>query len=323
VTAERLPPVGRARACAGGLSHRASLRAAGVLLLVTVVSLVGCGSGETKEEGPIVEDPGPVHVHGLGVNPKDGALFIATHTGLFRAGPDEQTATRVGNRYQDTMGFAVVGPDRFLGSGHPDGRDDLPPFLGLIESDDAGRSWDSVSLMGKVDFHVLEAAGKRVYGFGSDFDTREPRFMVSRDGGRSWRQKRVQAILVALAINPRDPDSIVASTGRALFASEAGGDSWRTLRGPGGLLAWTPKGGLMVLTAEGAVYARDGGTFVKRGEVGGRPAAFDNGGNVLLVALHDGTVKQSEDGGRTWRVRSRPRLARPEQRMDEPVPSGG
>jgi hypothetical protein len=29
-------------------------------------------------------DPGPVHVHGLGVNPADGALFIATHTGLYR-----------------------------------------------------------------------------------------------------------------------------------------------------------------------------------------------------------------------------------------------
>ena len=41
-------------------------------------------------------------------------------------------------------------------------------------------------------------------------------------------------------------------------------------------------------------------------DFGGRPAAFDNGGDVLLVALHDGTVKRSADGGRTWAVRSRP-----------------
>jgi photosystem II stability/assembly factor-like uncharacterized protein len=180
----------------------------------------------------------------------------------------------------------------------------------LIESDDAGRSWDSVSLMGKADFHVLEAAGDRVYGFGSDFDTREPRFMVSRDGGRSWRQQRIQALLVALAIDPRDADSIVASTGSALFASDDAGRSFRKLRGPGGLLAWTPSGRLTVVTANGIVYARDDGAFVKRGDVEGRPAAFDNGETALLVALHDGTVKRSDDGGRTWQVRSRPAPSR-------------
>jgi hypothetical protein len=36
------------------------------------------------------------------------------------------------------MGFTIVGPNRFLGSGHPDLRDDLPPLLGLIESTNRG-----------------------------------------------------------------------------------------------------------------------------------------------------------------------------------------
>ena len=273
--------------------------------------LTACGSKSDGDGGPLVRDPGPIHVHGLGLNPRDGALFIASHTGLFRAGPGDRTATRVGDRYQDTMGFTVVGADRFLGSGHPDGRDGLPPFLGLIESSDAGRSWDSVSLMGKADFHVLEAAGDRIYGFGSDFDTREPRFMVSGDGGRSWEQRRVFAPLAALAIDPRDPDSIVASTGRALFTSQTAGRTWRRLHGPAGLLAWPSKGVLTVVTRDGRVLARErsGASFSARGEVKGRPAAFDSGGDALLVALHDGTVKQSDDGGRTWRTRSRPGVA--------------
>ena len=108
-------------------------------LLVTVpvllALLAGCGGGddppeeaEAPDAGPTIEDPGPIHVHGLGINPKDGALFVATHTGLFRAPQGEQTAKRVADRYQDTMGFTVVGRDRFLGSGHPDGRENLPPF---------------------------------------------------------------------------------------------------------------------------------------------------------------------------------------------------
>ena len=59
-----------------------------------------------------------------------------------RAGqPGGQTS----RRSLDTMGLIVVGRRRFLGSGHPDLRDDLPPFLGLIDSRDAGRSWRAVS----------------------------------------------------------------------------------------------------------------------------------------------------------------------------------
>src|SRR5688500_13377313 len=115
-----------------------------IALFAAGLLVVGCGgdpddSGQAPSPGaPRVEDPGPIHVHGLGINPEDGALFVATHTGLFRAGEGERRATRVADRFQDTMGFTVVGPDRFLGSGHPDGREGLPPFPGLIESRDAG-----------------------------------------------------------------------------------------------------------------------------------------------------------------------------------------
>ena len=38
------------------------------------------------------------------------------------------------------MGFTVVGPDTFLGSGHPDIRATDPPLLGLIESNDAAQT---------------------------------------------------------------------------------------------------------------------------------------------------------------------------------------
>ncbi len=75
---------------------------------------------------------GVSHIHGVGVNPADDAVIIATHTGLFRAPTGQERAKRIGDRRQDTMGFTVVGPDRFLGSGHPDLRDDLPPLLGPL-----------------------------------------------------------------------------------------------------------------------------------------------------------------------------------------------
>jgi photosystem II stability/assembly factor-like uncharacterized protein len=242
------------------------------------------------------------------VNPRDGALFIATHTGLFRAAPGDQKSRRVADRYQDTMGFTVVGPDEFLGSGHPDGREGLPPFLGLIRSRDAGESWNPVSLLGKVDFHVLEARGKTVYGFGSDFDSREARFLTSADGGRSWRRLRAPEALLSLAIAPDQSDVLVASGSRALYRSTNGGRTWSKTPGSPGLLAWT-RAALVLVDAQGAVLRRSpaAGKWERVGDAGGAPSAFEGAEEgTLYVALHDGTVKRSADGGRTWTVRSTP-----------------
>jgi hypothetical protein len=277
-----------------------------VAVVLTAAALTGCGDDET-DEGPVVSDPGPIHVHGLGINPRDRALFIATHTGLFRAAPDETRASRVGDRYHDTMGFTVVGPDRFLGSGHPDGRDDLPPFLGLIESRDGGRSWKPISLLGKSDFHVLEAAGERVYGFGSDFESREPQFLVSGDGGRAWDERRVPEPLISLAVHPEDPNRLIASGESAIYESREGGKSWRRRASAAGLLAWRSPDELILIGGDGSVRSSgDAASWRDIGQVGGEPAAFEAERDGLYVALHDGTIKRSTDGGQSWSVRSRP-----------------
>ena len=277
------------------------------------ISLGSCGGSE--DAGPTntapgfrVEDPGPVHVHGLGVNPADGALFIATHTGLYRSAPRQTTAKRVGDRLQDTMGFTVTGPDRFLGSGHPDGRDGQPPFLGLIRSADAGRNWRPVSLLGKRDFHALEAAGARVYGYGSDFKTREQGLLVSEDRGRTWSGRRAPEPLLALSADGARPDRVLAGGARAIWRSDDGARTWMRLAGPGGLVASGRGGRAYRVTLDGSLSVSEeaGRRWRSRGRVGGEPAAFELSGEDLYVALHDGTVKQSADEGRTWRVRSAP-----------------
>ena len=290
-------------------------RCALIVLVATGLLVVGCG-GDSNDSGqaastdaPRVEDPGPVHVHGLGINPEDGALFVATHTGLFRAGEGERRATRVADRFQDTMGFTVVGPGRFLGSGHPDGREGLPPFLGLIESRDAGRTWEPISLLGERDFHVLEASRGRVYGFGSDFDTGEAGLLVSDDGGRSWDERTPPEPLVSLAIDPQDPDRVVASGEQGLYLSSDAGRGWRPLGAGPALLAWPAVGQLFAVAFDGSV-ARSGDagrSWRQVGQIGGEPAAFEGAdGRDLYVALHDGTIKRSADGGASWSVRSTP-----------------
>jgi hypothetical protein len=293
-------------------THGVGCRALSVTVLIA--ALAGCGESRDEPEprpgsGPRVEDPGPVHVHGLGINPRDKALFIATHTGLFRAAPNERKARRVAGRYQDTMGFTVVGPDRFLGSGHPDGRENLPPFLGLIESRDAGTSWEPVSLLGKRDFHVLEAKGDRVFGFGSDYETREASLLVSDDGGRRWEERTPPEALISLAIDPEDTNRVVASGERGLYESPNGGRGWRPLDGVPSLLAWPSPGRLFAVDLGGGVSVSGdaGGSWQEVGDLGGQPAAFESeSSEELYAALHDGTVKRSADGGVTWSVRSTP-----------------
>lgn len=282
--------------------------------MIAVAALALMRGGEEGGGGAVGDllaprDPGPVHVHGLGINPADKALFIATHTGIYRVPPDAEQAVRAGDSLQDTMGFTIVGANRFLGSGHPDPqamqKQNLPPNLGLIESTDAGKTWKTISLLGEADFHVLRSSPSRVYGF----DSTNGRLLVSGDEGRTWSQRPIPGGLVDLAVDPRRPSHVVAVTERGLFTSTDDAQSWQQLAGNVGLLAWPVPSRLLLVDGAGQVHtSRDSGRrWSAIGDIAGQPAAFlAQSAQEIYVALHDGTVKRSADGGRSWEVRSAP-----------------
>lgn len=245
------------------------------------------------------------HVHGLGVNPKDGALYIATHTGLFRATDGATELARVGESRQDVMGFSVLGPDRFLGSGHPGPLQSGPSNLGLLRSDDGGENWDSVSLMGESDFHVLRARDRMVYGF----DASNGRFMVSGDRGSGWEERDIPGAMLDLGIDPGDAARVVATTEEGVVTSSDEGRSWRKLAdGPLALLTWPEPDALYRVEGSGRVArsADQGRTWKNVGSIGAQPAAFASAATGLYAALPDGTVKRSTNGGRSWSARTTP-----------------
>jgi hypothetical protein len=97
-----------------------------ILTVAGALGLAGCASGgESSAEpaAPATEggeaQAGLEHIHGLGVDPGDGTLFVATHNGLYSAEEGERRVEPVGEVGQDIMGFSVVAADRFIGSGHP------------------------------------------------------------------------------------------------------------------------------------------------------------------------------------------------------------
>ena len=285
----------RVRHLAGWLPIGLLLSVAATLVAVRVFDVSGTQA----------TDPGPVHVHALGLDPATNFVFIATHSGLYRLPPEAERAERVGDRRQDTMGFTIAAPDRFLGSGHPDLRDDLPPLLGLIESRDAGRTWKSVSLLGEADFHVLRVSGRHIVGY----EATGGRILTSADEGRNWKAQSPPRQLVDLVVSPDSSEILLAAAEDRLIRSRDGGRTWSDRGQSGGLLAWPRRDRLYLVDPSGRTWASfdGGGLWQPRGRIGGAPAAFlAVSAHTLYAATHDGSIKRSSDGGGTWITRSSP-----------------
>ncbi len=252
----------------------------------------GSGSGSEGAHPPEME-----HIHGLGVDPADGVLYAGTHYGLFRI-PVSGQPSRVGDHVQDFMGFTVVGPNHFLASGHPGEGQGGPSSVGLIESTDAGQTWQPMSLSGEADFHSLDSVEGAVYGLNS----MTGQLMASSDG-RTWEVRSAEAI-ADFAVDPKTPLTLVATTQQGPVISTDGGATFKAL--PSAplvvLVDWAPDGTLVAVAPDGAVYgSEDGGlAWEARGKLAGPPEAVDVEDADTIYAAANGQVFRSSDGGATF-----------------------
>ncbi len=259
--------------------------------------LAGCGAiSEPAPTGQTAAGKTALgHVHGLGVDPADGTLYVASHFGVFRVAEDG-TPERVAERWQDTMGFAVVCPGRFLGSGHPDLREDLPSSLGLIESTDGAETWEAISLLGKADLHSIEPVGNRIYAY----DSHSGSLIVTTDRERWDTIARLP--LLDLAADPDDPTTVYGTTDRGVLVSSS--DQGGPVPVPGApmlsAIDWEPEGPLVGVTAEGTVMVSDDpAEWREVGALDGPATALDASPGRWHAATDTG-VHESTDAGATW-----------------------
>ena len=303
MSSRRTPPARNSKTAAkrNQAANPALLAATAVLAMLAVVGavlLIGNGSADNDGGTETAGAPfGMAHVHGLGLD--DGELVAGTHYGAFRVAADGSVVQA--GPTQDFMGFTVVGSDHYLASGHPGAGQDAPGNLGLIESTDGGKTWDSVSLIGKADFHSLEARHGRVYGHSGGV------LMVS-ENKKDW-DERANIGLADLAVSPDDPDTILATTEQGLTASADGGNRFEAVEGAPALLliTWTDEGRIVGVDPQGAVHVSDdrGKSWETRGSAGGQPAALTAQGEKVFVATSDGRIVESTNGGQSFTVRYR------------------
>lgn len=229
------------------------------------------------------------HVHNIKIF--GDRIFLGTHEGLYEY-RSEKKLTLVGKEIFDLMGLSVNGKTLFA-SGHPGVSSKLPNPVGLLKSSDGGINWKKVSLQGKVDFHLLEASNKEIYGG----DSSSGDLFYSRDLGESWSNRGVNSYF-DIAPNPRkqafalalrdgslvrtidsfktitvlneeskfsgiewNSKRLMASSGSALLASKNNGKSWAGIYSfKDSITTFTQSESLILVASGGSLFSSsDGG----------------------------------------------------------------
>lgn len=278
-----------------------------LLLGLAVVVTAGDFMPARAQSVPVSELQTETHIHGLAVDRQDSDyLLVATHHGLFRAGPDGKA--ELISVVQDFMGFNPHPSDRDIlyASGHPaDGGN-----LGFIASTDRGRTWEQISpgVDGPVDFHqmtVSPAEPQTIYGaYGA--------LQISHDAGKTWSVVGpLPDRLIDLAASAKDSGMLYAATEGGLSLSRDGGLTWKpVLEGaPVSMIEIAPDGTLyafslgrgLVSSAEDPLdFETVGGDWGDRFLL--HLAVDPNDRARLFGATQEGVILASDDGGKTWKT---------------------
>lgn len=284
-------------------------------VLVTTAALAACGAtitptgnattstptaavGGSTSTGSAANQP-PVaitHIHAVARDPKTGDLLLATHEGLFRHANAELLQT---GPVIDLMGFTVAPDGTYYASGHPGAGVDLPQPVGLITSNDSGRTWRVSSRGGESDFHALTSGPTSVVGFDGT--------LRSTTDGTTWTTRTSAAAPRTLAASPQT-GALLATTEAGLLHSADDGRSWRALAPPEKALlaAWADEQTIVITTTNGqlATSSDTGATWTLQPKRIGAPQALfaqrGTDGQIETILAVDGAVLRTVDGGVTF-----------------------
>ena len=288
-------------------------------LVLLGLLVAGCGveEGSGERSSRLVDfSKKPPFVNALEIDPEDESFLLTTNRGFYRIPQDGGEPERIRAKVTDKEGTSpvgtflevdVLGPGEIVGSGHPDDPKALPPYLGFMRSTDGGRNWKIISRLGEADLHQIRRLHDRLYAFDAVLGA----ILVSRDNGKTWSERFTPRQLVLdFVVSPEDPDYLLASTAEQIYRSEDGGNKWRPLiQGASPRLDWPAQDTIMRADKDGLfqVSSDGGSTWERRGRIEGEPyklRALD--AEHAFIALSDGTIVETTDGGRSFEERFKP-----------------
>ncbi|WP_253905770.1 F510_1955 family glycosylhydrolase [Arthrobacter sp. H5] len=232
------------------------------------------------------------HIHGMTVNESTNRILLATHDGLFdvSAYPAQQIGPTI-----DLMGFTSGLNGTLYASGHPGPSVDLPDPVGLIRSDDAGHTWNAVSLTGESDLHALTTAEGRIIAFDGQVKTSED--------GSEWTESGTDIQPFNLA-GSSTSNMVLATTEQGLQRSTDAGLTWNSVSDAPLLLLTAIAGPSAAgVSPDGRIFVSPdaGSTWEERGSIGETPAAFtahptSHGPLEIWVATQAGVSVSTDDG---------------------------
>ena len=260
-------------------------------LVFAIVSLMGFTNHASAETLDSVS-----HIHQVKV--VKNKVFVLTHVGLYEL-IRENNMKLVGQNKFDVMGFTTLGKALFA-SGHPAQGSKMPNPIGLIKSIDGGTSWKDVSLVGKVDFHFLEGAGRDLYGT----DSQSGDLLHSADSGKTWRSLGTNTF-TDIAVSPEMSGMAIAIKSSDLLLTE---NSFKSTTKIKNTLKFTQiewrNSGLYALSVSSLYKSSNSGkTWTKMSTFKGVPGILSASDQMILVTVGS-DIYTSTSAGRKFKILS-------------------
>ncbi len=148
------------------------------------------------------------HIHSVATDGEN--IYVASHHGLYVLKENEW---KLRGEDFDIMGLAFS-DGTFYASGHPGPLQNLPDPVGVLVSNDFGKTWEPLSLTGEVDFHLLEVAKTNFIGAAANLGA----ILKSTDGGINWETVSVPTF-TDMTLNPEAENEILLATNSGLKLS--------------------------------------------------------------------------------------------------------
>ena len=261
------------------------------ILLCAIVALPGISSRAEAESLDSVS-----HIHQVKVVEKK--VLVLTHEGLYEL-ISKNNMKLVGKDKIDVMGFTTLGKE-FLASGHPAQGSKASNPIGLLKSLDGGITWRAVSLVGKVDFHLLEGARSELYGA----DSQSGNLMHSADSGKTWSSLGTNNFS-DIAVSPEIPELAIAIKGSELLITENAFKSTAKIKNNLKItqIEWL-NSGLYALSGSTLYKSTNTGkTWMKLSKFKAEPGILSASDQMMLVTVGS-EIYTSSNAGRKFKILS-------------------